>query len=76
MNVENLPEAIKELCTDGSEMLDALANGEILLDIGTAETTPTIYSTSDTKIFKQNDYLGNYETADYWTPDIEINRIR
>lgn len=76
MNVENLPESIKELCAEGSEMLDALANGEILLDIGTAETTSKIYSTTDTKIFKQNDYLGNYETEDYWTPDIEINRIR
>lgn len=76
MNVENLPEAIKELCTTGAEMLDALADGDILLDIGTAETTSKIYSTADTKIFKQNDYNGNYETADYWTPDIEINRIR
>lgn len=76
MNVENLPEAIKELCTEGAEMLDALADGDILLDTGTAETTSKIYSTADTKIFKQNDYNGNYETADYWTPDIEINRIR
>ena len=76
MNIENLPEAIKELCTDGSEILDALAEGDILLDIGTSQTTSKIYSKKDTAIFKKNDYLENYETADYWTPDIEINRIR
>jgi hypothetical protein len=77
MNLETLPEIIREICAEGQQIIEDIIEGTIELNITdeTKEQTK-IYSISDTCIFKKNDYNEVYETNEYWKPNVEVNRIR